>query len=407
MPIPVDQTGAGDWEPPPPRDDDWFDTDEDDFHEDGDPTMAGAARTGRRHGEDGGNRGILRRIFGHPFLIIAALILILVLIFANGLFQPFHGDGHGKVAVRIPKGSSVSEVGDLLEKRGVISGGTLFVSGSTMFQARVTLAGKRSDLLPGKYSMQKDMTYGDAIDRLTAEPSRPAAAAAVTVTIPEGYTRLQAAKLAKEDGLRGSYMKATRKSKYLNPAQYGGKGAKNLEGFLFPDTWELKSHSAVKDLVQLQLLDFKKKIKSVNMKYARSKNLTVFDVLTIASIIEHEAGTADQRKLVAAVVYNRLREGMTLGSDATVRFATGNFEKPLTQSQLESNSPYNTRVHAGLPPGPIANPGLAAINAAAHPAKKDYLFFVTSPNCKTLNFSATEAEFEEDVQKYEDSKCTE
>jgi uncharacterized YceG family protein len=229
----------------------------------------------------------------------------------------------------------------------------------------------------------------------------------VTVTIPEGYTRRQAAQLAKEDGLRGSYMKATVKSKLLNPATYGGKGAKNLEGFLFPDTWELKSHTPVKNLVALQLTDFKKKIKHVNMKYARSKNLTIYDVLTIASIIEHESGTAGQRKLVAAVIYNRLHEGMTLGSDATVRFATGNFTKPLTQSQLESHSPYNTRNHVGLPPGPIANPGLAAINAAAHPARVNYLFFVTSPDCKKLNFAATEAEFERDVQKYEASKCTE
>jgi uncharacterized YceG family protein len=250
------------------------------------------------------------------------------------------------------------------------------------------------------------MSFSDAIDQLSKEPEvvRPGV---VTVTIPEGYTRRQVAQLAKEDGLRGSYMKESKKSKALNPARYGGKGAKNLEGFLFPDTWELKSHTPVRKLVELQLEDFKKKIKHVNMKYARSKNLTTYDVLTIASIIEHEAGTASQRKLVAAVIYNRLHEGMTLGSDATVRYATGNFTKPLTQSQLESESPYNTRNHVGLPPGPISNPGLAAINAAAHPARVPYLFFVTSPDCKKLNFSKTEAEFEVDVQKYEASKCTE
>jgi uncharacterized YceG family protein len=143
------------------------------------------------------------------------------------------------------------------------------------------------------------------------------------------------------------------------------------------------------------------------MKYAKSKNLTVYDVLTIASIIEHEAGLPSQRKQVASVIYNRLHEGMTLGSDATVRFAVHNYTKPLTQSQLESNSPYNTRMHAGLPPGPISNPGIATINAAAHPAKGGNLFFVTSPDCKRLAFSRTEAEFEQDVQKYEASKCTE
>jgi UPF0755 protein len=404
-PRPVEETGAGDWEPPPPRDD-WFDTGE--FDDEGAEHMAGAARTGRRHGDDGGRRGgFLGALLRHPFRILAVIVLIVVLLFLNSLFQPFHGGGHGHVEVTIPKGSSVGEVGDLLEKEGVISGGFI-ASASTLFQARVTLEGKRSSLYAGKFALEEDMSYGEAISTLSKEPSASAGASKyVTVTIPEGYTRTQIAQLAKEDGLKGDYMKATVKSKYLDPAEYGGKKAKNLEGFLFPDTWEMKRHQPVKNLVQLQLQDFKRKIKGVNMKYAKSKNLTVYDVVTIASIIEHEDSVPSQRKDVASVIYNRLRDGMTLGSDATVRFAVHNFTKPLTQKQLESNSPYNTRVHAGLPPGPISNPGIATINAAAHPSKSDYLFFVTSPNCKTLNFSKTEAEFEADVKKYEASKCTE
>ena len=108
-----------------------------------------------------------------------------------------------------------------------------------------------------------------------------------------------------------------------------------------------------------------------------------------------------QRKLVASVVYNRLHEGMPLGIDATIRFATGNYTQPLTESQLAVDSPYNTRTNAGLPPGPINSPGLTAIEAAAHPAKPDYLFYVNKPNtCNELAFSATEAEFEADVAKY-------
>ncbi|HVX34260.1 MAG TPA: endolytic transglycosylase MltG [Solirubrobacterales bacterium] len=406
-PRPVEEIAAGDWEPPPPRDD-WFDEDEP-FDDEGDPRMAGAARIGRRHGDDGRRRfgGPLGPFLRHPFRVLGVAVLILVLLFLNAFFQPFHGDGSGRVTVTIPKGSSVGEVGELLEEKGVISGGFI-VDGSTLFQARVTLAGDRSNIIAGKHVLRKDMSYGDAIDELTKEPGAGSVnPTTVTVTIPEGYTRTQIAQLAKEDGLRGSYMKATKKSKYLDPAEYGGKQAKDLEGFLFPDTWELKRHRPVKELVRLQLADFKKKIKHVNMKYARSKNLTVYDVLTIASIIEHEAGLPSQRRQVASVIYNRLHEGMTLGSDATVRFAVHNYTKPLTQSQLESSSPYNTRVHAGLPPGPISNPGIATIEAAAHPAKTKDLFFVTSPDCKKLAFAKTEAEFEEDVAKYEASKCTE
>jgi hypothetical protein len=227
----------------------------------------------------------------------------------------------------------------------------------------------------------------------------------VTVTIPEGYTRPQTAEVAKQEGLRGSYEKASVHSRYLNPAKYGGKGAKNLEGFLFPDTFELKKHASAAELVQLQLEDFKNRIAGVNMKYARSKNLTVFDVVTIASMVEHEAVNEGDRKKVARVIYNRLREGMPLGIDATTRFATGNYTEPLTESELAVDSPYNTRTHTGLPPGPIDSPGLASIEAAAHPAKGDYLFYVVEPGaCNELAFSKTEAEFEADVARYNSAR---
>jgi UPF0755 protein len=227
----------------------------------------------------------------------------------------------------------------------------------------------------------------------------------VTVTIPEGYSRAQAAPLAKEDGLRGDYVKASVRSRYLDPAHYGGKGAKNLEGFLFPDTFDLRRHAQVSDLVQLQLEDFKRRIKSVDMGYARSKNLTTYDVVTIASMIEREAQVASERKLVAAVIYNRLHDGMPLGIDATIRFATGNYTQPLTESQLATHSPYNTRTNQGLPPGPIDSPGLASLEAAAHPAKADYLFYVVKPgSCGQLSFSATEAQFQRDVERYNSAR---
>jgi cell division protein YceG involved in septum cleavage len=224
----------------------------------------------------------------------------------------------------------------------------------------------------------------------------------VSVTVPEGYTRGQAAKLAKQDGLRGSYTKASVRSKYLDPARYGGAGAKDLEGFLFPDTFELERHASAANLVQLQLEDFRRRIKGVDMAYARSKNLTVFDVVTIASMIEHEAALEKDRPLVAAVIYNRLHEGMPLGIDATTRFATGNYTRPLTESELAVESPYNTRTHAGLPPGPIDSPGLASIEAAAHPARVGYLYYVAKPGtCNGLAFSSTEAEFNADVERYD------
>jgi UPF0755 protein len=236
-------------------------------------------------------------------------------------------------------------------------------------------------------------------------PPAPVVLKTITVTIPEGYTRSQTAEVSKQEGLRGSYEKASLHSKYLNPAKYGGKDAKDLEGFLFPDTFELKKHASAAELVQLQLEDFKNRIAGVNMKYADSKNLTVFDVVTIASMIEHEAVSEGDRKKVARVIYNRLHEGMPLGIDATTRFATGNYTEPLTESELAVESPYNTRTHTGLPPGPIDSPGLASIEAAAHPAKGNYLFYVVEPGaCNKLAFSSTEAEFEADVARYNSAR---
>jgi UPF0755 protein len=208
----------------------------------------------------------------------------------------------------------------------------------------------------------------------------------ITVTIPEGYSREETAQLAREAALRGSYMKAS----------------EGHEGFLFPDTFELEKGAPASDLVQLQLQDFKRRVAAVDMSYARSKNLSTRDVVTIASMIEREAQLDEERPLIAAVIYNRLHEGMPLGIDATIRYATGNHDEPLTESELAVDSPYNTRLNAGLPPGPIGSPGLASIEAAAHPAKVDYLYYVVKPGtCGEHSFSASAAEFEADVAAYD------
>ena len=210
-----------------------------------------------------------------------------------------------------------------------------------------------------------------------------------TVTIPEGYSREQTAQIAREAGLRGDYMKES----------------EGHEGFLFPDTFELEKRAPVSDLVQLQLQDFKRRVAGVDIAYARSKNLTTRDIVTIASMVEREAQLEDERPLIAAVIYNRLHEGMPLGIDATIRYATGNYDEPLTESELAVDSPYNTRTNAGLPPGPIGNPGLASIEAAAHPAKVEYLYYVVKPGtCGEHSFSSSAAEFEADVAAYDEAR---
>jgi UPF0755 protein len=359
-----------------------------------------------------GGSNPLTSVLGNWRRIAALIAGVLVVWFLIALFQPFHGSGGSTVMVTIPRGASAGEAGDLLDKTGVVSSDAPFISASTLFQIRIKLDGKSGEIKPGTHTLNRDMSFSDAIAELTGT-ARPGTASGstglinctstCTVTIPEGLSRSQIAPYTREGGLRGSYMKESVRSQYLNPDMYGAQGrARDLEGFLFPDTFELPAHAPVADLVQLQLQDFKRRIKGVDMRYARSKNLTTYDVLIIASMIEREVQLPRERRLVAAVIYNRLRDGMPLGIDATTRFAVGNYTTPLTESQLDSASPYNTRLHAGLPPGPIGNPGLAAIDAAAHPANVDYLFYVVKPGtCGEHNFSSTEAQFARDQAAYQ------
>jgi UPF0755 protein len=222
----------------------------------------------------------------------------------------------------------------------------------------------------------------------------------VFVTIPEGRSRREVAPLVKR--LDGNYMRATRRHPLLDPRDYKAEGAASLEGFLYPATYELKKGQPVKRLVRKQLEAFKQNFDKVDLRYARSKKLTPYDVLIIASMVEREAMLDRERPVIASVIYNRLRRGEPLGIDATIRYALNQWKQPLKESELATPSPYNTRTNAGLPPGPIGNPGLASIRAAAKPAKTDYLFFVVKPNtCGEHAFAKTNAEFLADAARYD------
>jgi uncharacterized YceG family protein len=224
------------------------------------------------------------------------------------------------------------------------------------------------------------------------------------IVFPEGFTRLQmgarvkaVAKIAEAE---------RHKRVRLNERAYlaASKGAvvpclgrtkrANLEGFLFPATYEFLRRTTGKQLVAAQISAFCRNWSSVNMRYARSKHLTAYDVLTIASMIEKEAAVPSERRLVAAVIYNRLHDGMQLGIDATLRYG---LNIPPTESihlsELQNPTPYNTRLHFGLPPTPISNPGLAAIRAAAHPARVDYLYYARKSDHRHHFFTASGTEY--------------
>jgi UPF0755 protein len=213
------------------------------------------------------------------------------------------------------------------------------------------------------------------------------------IVFPEGFTRAEMAeRITKVDAIAyherrvhprlaaRSYLAATASSAF--PGRFAGDGRRrSLEGFLFPATYDFLRGTTSKQLVAAQLVAFRRAWKGVDMRYAHSKNLTRFDVLIIASMVEKEAIAPDERPKIAAVIYNRLHRRMRLGIDATIRYALNvPGTEPLHESQLHNPTPYNTRLHTGLPPGPIANPGLASIQAAAHPAHVDYLYFVRKPD---------------------------
>jgi cell division protein YceG involved in septum cleavage len=234
----------------------------------------------------------------------------------------------------------------------------------------------------------------------SSSPPKQAAGGTKEVTIPEGYDRHQIADLAKQDGLKGDYLKASESVKGVDPARYGADHPDSLEGFLFPATYELPRHPTVEDLIARQLDAFKQYMAKVNIGYAKSKNLTPYDVLIIASMIEREAVVEKDRPLIAAVIYNRLHEGMPLQIDATIRYAENNWTKPLSESDLHIDSPYNTYTNTTLPPTPIGNPGLASIQAAAHPANVNYLYYVAKTNGCGHFFTASYQEFLAASDKY-------
>jgi cell division protein YceG involved in septum cleavage len=230
----------------------------------------------------------------------------------------------------------------------------------------------------------------------------------VKVVIPEGYTEAQIATLASEDGLRGDYSKAVahaERTGLLRPSTYGAPpGTRSLEGFLFPASYELYSATPVSHLVAQQLDAFRANFGGGEVHRAKVLGVTPYDLLIVASIVEREAGTSHDRPLVAAVVYNRLRLNMTLGVDATLRYALHDFTHPLTEHQLASKSAYNTRIHKGLPPTPISNPGAAAIRAAAHSAHVSYLYYVAGADgCGEQVFSTSYAKFEQDAAAYREA----
>jgi UPF0755 protein len=233
-------------------------------------------------------------------------------------------------------------------------------------------------------------------------PPPPTAVHTVRLLIPEGFAIRDIVRRAATIGIpRRSYRAAINAAH--PPAGYKATGRERLgmEGFLFPATYELVKPPSAKILVAEQLQAFTRETSRLDFRYAAKHGLTRYDVLIIASMIEREAAAPVDRRKISAVIYNRLHDGMRLDIDATVQYAVGAW-RPLDARDLASASPYNTRRFKGLPPTPIANPGLASLQAAAHPAQVPYLYYVAIPHDPKRRhfFTASFPAFEQYLSKH-------
>jgi UPF0755 protein len=337
-----------------------------------------------------------RRWFRRLLALIALLVIGAALYLINATFQPLQSENEqeGAVPVKIPEGADAGSIGELLERKGV-------VDDARFFELNATLTLRRGKLITGNYVLRRNMTNGAAIEALMQGP-KVRVVKTFKVTVPEGLSLREAAPAIQGSGIDGSYLKAAASRQALERARKLGapKGNKTLEGFLFPATYDLKAGATAADLVDKQLDAFRDNFRSVSLKAAKRKNLTAYDVLTIASLAERETPKASELPLIASVIYNRLKLDEPLGIDATTRYYEKKWDRPLLQSELDDPNRYNTRINSGLPPTPIGNPGLAAMKAAAKPAKTDFMFYVAKPGACHA-FAETNEEHERNVAAYE------
>jgi UPF0755 protein len=325
-----------------------------------------------------------RRILlvGVALLLLAALLSLGV---ARHLSSPADREGESGLFV-VREGWSLDEVSTELERRGLIRSRSIF-----RLLGRVRDAGRR--IRAGEYRLGPHMTPRQILDMLTrgAVISHP-------VTIPEGYTAEQIADTLEREGLttRESFMVLFRDQGLLAAHDLPGP---TLEGYLYPDTYQFARGVSSRSIAETMIRRFREVMEPLEPKVAES-GLSLQEVVTLASIVEKETGRAEERALIASVFLNRLERGMRLDSDPTVIYGIDGFDGNLTRKHLRTPTPYNTYRMRGLPPGPIANPGAAAIRAVLEPAESDFLYFV-SRNDGSHQFSRTLSEHNRAVRTYQ------
>ena len=291
------------------------------------------------------------------------------------------------VEITIPAGASFRWTAEELARRHV-------VDSELSFRVLAWARGSETRIKAGRYLFDKAATPDVVLARLTSGD-----VFIEKITIPEGYTTYDIARRLGEKG-RGTpdaILKIMEDPEFIQAA--GLAGETSLEGYLFPATYDLPDELSTKDLLKAMVQKFHGRLNSDLRQAAQERGLSLHQWVTLASIIQKESGKQEEMPLISAVFHNRLKLGMPLQADPTVIYGLKKFEGKLTKRDLAADSPYNTYQIAGLPPGPIANPGLAALSAAVYPAPVKYLYFVARGD-GYHSFSETLDEHNEAVQRY-------
>ncbi len=304
--------------------------------------------------------------------------------------QPFKGFAADEQFVEIPPGAGSRTIGDRLVQGGV-------VRDRLTFRVALWLTGQGRHLKAGEYRFDRAMTPAEVIDKLARGD-----VFVIHLTFPEGLTSFEMAKIFEAHGLgtAASFVDAVKDASLVRAID---PEAKSLEGYLFPETYAVPRRTDAAKLVRLMVAQFEHAWTPALRDAAAAQHLTVHAAVTLASIVEKETAQPTERPTVAAVYENRLRIGMPLQCDPTVIYAlerAGTYDGNIHKADLAIDSPYNTYRYPGLPPGPIASPGRASLDAAVHPAAADYLYFV-SRNDGTHVFARTLDEHNRNVQRFQ------
>lgn len=351
---------------------------------------APAPRSGRRRGRP------LLSLLGLAILIAVAVAVVLPAL-AGG---PPGGDPAGRpIAFTVRLGDTVPVVAQRLQDAGVLTSGL----SATVFQLDARVRGLGGRLRAGSYTLSTGMGATAALDAL-GQPPVPLQRATVTVTIPPGLRLEQVAHLlaARKLSDEAQFLDLARHGQFANDFLRGRPPGATLEGYLFPDTYNVLPTVGARGMIQTMLDRFGAEFSLPLRRAVWARGRTLHEAVTLASIVQREAVFAQERPLIAGVYINRIagHEGGYLNADPTVQYAVGAssvaaqgtwWTRNLTQADLAVDSPYNTYIHRGLPPGPICSPALSSLRAAAQPAKTDYNYFYAPPGsgghstfCKTL-----------------------